>query len=80
MHRDYAPKGVKFYYIYKYLAHAGAKGYVQPFSLQERLLHIQEARRTLGTKIDWICDTMDNDLKHALGDAPTSEFIISPEG
>ncbi|MAD80117.1 MAG: hypothetical protein CMJ50_04635 [Planctomycetaceae bacterium] len=80
MHRDYAPKGVKFYYIYKYLAHAGARGYVQPFTLQERLLHIQEARRTLGTKIDWICDAMGNDLKHALGDAPTSEFIISPEG
>lgn len=80
MHRDYAPKGVKFYYVYKYLAHAGAKGYVQPFTLKERLLHIKEARRTLGTQIPWICDSMTNDLKHMLGEAPTSEFVIDPEG
>ncbi|MFQ5732350.1 MAG: PQQ-binding-like beta-propeller repeat protein [Planctomycetaceae bacterium] len=80
MHRDYSAKGVKFYYIYKYLAHAGAKGYVQPFTLKERLLHMKEGKRTLGTQIPWICDTMTNDLKHALGDAPTSEFIIDPQG
>ncbi len=80
MHRDYAPKGVKFYYIYKYLAHAGNKGYVQPFTLQERLMHIKEAKRTLGTDIPWICDTMSNELKHVLGDAPTSGFLIDPEG
>ena len=47
MHRDYAPKGVKFFHIYKYLAHAGRKGYVQPFTLEERLLHVKEAQRTL---------------------------------
>ena len=80
MHRDYAPQGVKFFYVYKYLAHAGAKGYVQPFTLAERLLHVKEARRTLGTQVPWICDTMSNDLKHALGDAPTSEFVIDPLG
>ena len=80
MHRDYAPQGVKFFYIYKYLAHAGVKGYVQPFTQDERLLHIKEAKRSLGTQVTWICDTMDNDLKHALGDAPTSEFVIDPEG
>lgn len=27
-----------------------------------------------------MADTMSNDLKHALGDRPNSEFIISPEG
>jgi outer membrane protein assembly factor BamB len=80
MHRDYASQGVKFFYIYKYLAHAGAKGYVQPFTQKERLLHIKEGKRTLGTEIPWICDTMSNDLKHALGDAPTSEFVIDPDG
>ncbi len=80
MHRDYAPRGVKFYYIYKYLAHAGRQGVVQPFTLPERLQHIQSARQSLGTEIPWLCDTMDNDLKHALGDAPTSEFIIDPDG
>ncbi|MBI2478471.1 MAG: hypothetical protein HYV60_07480 [Planctomycetia bacterium] len=78
--RDYAPKGVKFYYIYKALAHPETNGYVTPFTLEERLLHVKEAERTLGSQIPWICDTMENDLKHGLGDAPNSEFIIDPDG
>lgn len=80
VHRDYAPKGVKFYYIYKALAHPETNGYVTPFTLAERLLHVKEAERTLGSEIAWICDTMENDLKHGLGDAPNSEFIIDPDG
>lgn len=80
MYQDYSAKGVKFYYVYKSLAHPENNGYVAPFNLKERLMHIDEARRTLGTKIEWICDTMDNDLKHALGDRPNSEFVIDPEG
>jgi hypothetical protein len=78
--RDYAPKGVKFYYIYKALAHPENDGYVQPFTLKERLMHVKEAQRTLGSDIPWICDSMSNELKHALGSAPNSEFVIDPEG
>jgi hypothetical protein len=78
--RDYAPQGVKFFYIYKALAHPETNGYITPFTLEERLMHVAEAKRTLGTKFDWICDSMDNDLKHALGDRPNSEFIIDPKG
>jgi hypothetical protein len=43
-------------------------------------MHVKEAERTLGSEIPWICDTMENDLKHGLGDAPNSEFIIDPQG
>ena len=78
--RDYAPRGVKFYYIYKALAHPETNGYITPFNLQERLMHVAEAKRTLGSRIQWICDSMDNDLKHALGDRPNSEFIVDPKG
>ncbi len=80
VYRDYAPQGVKFYYIYKALAHPETNGYITPFTLEERLLHVKEAGQTLGSDIPWICDTMENDLKHALGDAPNSEFIIDPQG
>lgn len=80
MYRDYSPKGVKFFYIYKALAHPEHSGYIQPFTLEERLMHVKEAQRTLGSDVPWICDTMSNDLKHALGDAPNSEFVIDPEG
>ena len=61
MYRDYAPKGVKFYYIYKALAHPENDGYVRPVSLQERLLHIKEAKRTLGSEITWLADSISNE-------------------
>ena len=80
VHRDYAPKGVKFYYLYKALAHPENHGFVQPFTLEERLMHIQEAKKRMGAKIPWIADTMENDVKHALGNAPNSEFMFDSEG
>ena len=43
-------------------------------------MHVKEAQRTLGSEITWISDTMSNDLKHALGDSPNSEFVVDPAG
>lgn len=80
IHRDFSPQGVKFYYLYKALAHPEHDGYIKPVSLEERLLHVKEAERTLGSRFTWLCDTMANDLKHALGNAPNSEFILDPDG
>lgn len=80
IYRDYSPRGVEFYYVYKALAHPETDGYVTPYTLEERLLHVKAAERTLGSEIPWICDTMSNDIKHALGNAPNSEFIVDPEG
>jgi hypothetical protein len=72
---------VKFFFIYKSLAHPELAGnYVQPFTLEERLAHAQQADRQLGGMIPWIVDGMDNDLKHALGNRPNSEFVVDPEG
>ena len=78
--RDYASRGVKFFYIYKSLAHPENDGYVQPLTLQERLLHLKEAERTLGSKFTWLADNMENELKLKLGNAPNSEFVLDPEG
>lgn len=81
MYRDYGPKNVKFFFIYKSLAHPELAGdYVQPFTLEERLTHAQQAEKQLGATVPWIVDAMDNRLKHALGDRPNSEFIIDPDG
>ena len=80
IYRDYAPQGVNFYYIYKTLAHPELDGYIEPFTLEERLMHVKEAQRTLGSEITWISDTMSHDLKHALGDSPNSEFVVDPTG
>lgn len=43
-------------------------------------MHVKEAERRLGSTIPWLCDTMDNEVKHKLGDAPNSEFVLDAEG
>ena len=43
-------------------------------------MHVETAKTSLGVTIPWIVDTMDNQLKHALGDRPNSEFVIGPDG
>ena len=78
--RDYTPEGVQFYYLYKQLAHPELDHYVDPYTLQERLMHVAQAERQLGSRIPWIADALTNELKHALGDMPNSEFIIDPDG
>lgn len=79
MYRDYSPN-VQFIYAYKSLAHPEWNGYVTPYSIKERLMHVAEAKRTLGSEIPWICDTMDEALKNAFGRAPNSEWVIDPVG
>jgi hypothetical protein len=71
---------VRFFYVYKSLAHPELNGYVQPVTIAERLMHIKEAKRTLGTRFEWLCDTMDNQLKQLLGGAPNCEYLIDPKG
>lgn len=78
--RDYTPKGVRFYYVYKPLAHAELDGYVTPLTLEERLMHVEEAKRRLGTSVNWLADTMDNVFHDAMGQTPNSEIVIDPDG
>lgn len=80
VYHDYKSRDVQFFYVYKALAHPENDGYVQPVTLEERLAHIARAKEELGTKIPWLADTMENDLKHAFGNRNNSEFVVSPEG
>ena len=77
---DYAPKGVKFFYIYKPLAHPELNNYISPFTIEERLMHVKEAERRLGSSITWLADTMDNVYHDAMGQTPNSELVIGPDG
>ena len=78
--RDYAPKGVAFYYIYKPLAHPEYNHYVSPVTIDERLMHVAEAKRVLGTSVNWLADTMDNVFHQAMGRTPNGELVIDPDG
>ena len=77
---DYAPKGVQFFYVYKPLAHPELNHYVSPFTLEERLMHVHEAERRLGSSITWLADTMDNAYHEAMGRTPNSELVVGPDG
>jgi Ca2+-binding EF-hand superfamily protein len=71
---------VQFFFMYKSLAHPELNGYVQAATLEERLTHIVEAKRVLGTTIPWLCDDIDNAVRHALGMGPNTQIVIDPSG
>ncbi|HEV3385439.1 MAG TPA: redoxin domain-containing protein, partial [Gemmata sp.] len=91
VYRDYGPKGVRFYFTYKALAHPERNGIVQPLTQDERIHQAREAKKRLGNSTPFLVDAIDNRLKHALIDRnnvpigePTTydnaEFIIDPKG
>jgi len=71
---------VKFYYVYKSLAHPELNNYVTPFTIEERLMHVAEAERVLGSRIPWLCDSMDNEIKRELKAAPNGEYVVDADG
>jgi len=77
---DYAPLGVKFFYVYKSLRHPELDGMVEPQNLEERLLHVAKAKQLLGTNAPWIADSMDNSIRRSLGAGANSIYLISPKG
>ncbi|MEO1696604.1 MAG: hypothetical protein AAFU73_04855 [Planctomycetota bacterium] len=80
IHRDFASKGVDVLILYKSLTHPGTNGFVEPATLDERLRHIEIARERLGTTIPFLCDSMSDDVKHALDTAPNAEFVVAADG
>lgn len=80
MYRDYRDKGVNFYYVYSNIQHPETNGFVEPYTIKERLMHIKEAKRRTGSEIPWLCDTMKNEIKASLQAAPNAEFVIDPDG
>ena len=43
-------------------------------------MHVEEAKRRLGTSFNWLADTMDNVFHDAMGKTPNSELVIDPDG
>ncbi|MGB7343428.1 MAG: hypothetical protein WBD20_04405 [Pirellulaceae bacterium] len=76
---DYRDR-VNFYYVYKRLAHPETNGFVEPATLQERLLHVAEAKRMTGTSVPWLADAMDDRMTKAFGGTYNGEFVIDSDG
>jgi len=77
---DYAPKGIGFFYIYRYLAHPENNGYIQPFKLRERARQVTDAKNILYTRVTWLCDAMDNQVAKALEQEGCNLFIFDRRG
>lgn len=77
---DYTPKGVQFFYVYKSLRHPELDGYVEAQNISERLLMVQEVKQKLNTKVPWIVDDMNDNIRIALRSGSQSIYLISPEG
>ena len=43
-------------------------------------MHVAEAKRVIGTSVNWLADTMDNVWHKAMGQTPNSELVIDPDG
>ena len=71
---------MQFFYVYKPLAHPELNNYVSPFHIEERLMHVAEAKRRLGTSVSWLADTMDNAYHEAMGRTPNSELVLDSRG
>ena len=79
--RDHAGnEKVRFLYLYKTLAHPENDGFVQAFSLQERLAQMVEAKKRLKTSIPFVCDGMDNSGMQAFGGSPNSQVVVDGDG
>ena len=79
--RDFYPKGIRFYYIYRHLKHPENNSYIQPFQQKERARHAQLAKELLQTAVPWVYDGMDNTAAKALApDGAANVFIFSKSG
>ena len=79
VYRDYKDQ-VRFFYVYKRLAHPVTNNFLEPATLQERLMHVAEAKRMTGTAIPWLADAMDDRMTKAFGGPYNGEFVIDPDG
>ena len=79
--RDYAKDDTtRFIYLYKTLAHPENNGYIQAFTLQERLAQATAANGRLKNAIPFFVDGMDNSALKALGNSPNSQVIVDSSG
>ena len=42
--------------------------------------HVAIAKQRLKTTVPWLCDSMDNQIQHALEAAPNGEFVVDAAG
>jgi hypothetical protein len=79
--RDYYPKGVRFYYIYRHLKHPENNGYIKAIDIRERARQSQLSKELLVTSVPWLYDSMDNQTAKALTHGKNAAvFIFSKEG
>jgi len=80
VYRDYQDQDVDFFFVFQTLQHPENDSYIQAFSMEERFLQVEEAKRRFGTSVPWILDTFDNNWKAHFQGRPNSEVIFDDNG
>ena len=78
--RDFTNRGVQFYFVYQSLTHPENWGFVQPSSIEDRFAQVEHAKELLQTKIPWLADTIDNDVKKHFVLTPNAQLLFDDEG
>ena len=78
--RDFSDRGVDFYFMYQTLAHPENWGFVQPTSINDRFAQVEHAKKLLQTKIPWLTDGIDNQMKTYFLGTPNSQFVFDQSG
>ena len=80
VYRDYKDQDVDFYFVYQTLQHPENHSYVQAFSMKERFLQLEVAKKEYATTVPWLLDTFDNNWKAYFQVRPNSEIIFDNKG
>lgn len=80
VYRDYKDQDLNFFFVYQTLQHPENHSYVQAFSMEERFLQLEVAKKEYGTTVPWALDTFDNNWKAYFQLHPNSEITFDREG
>lgn len=80
LERDYRGSGIQFLYLYRTLAHPERNDYIEPFTIEERLMQVAESKKLLRCQVPYIADNIDNSIRLTLGDIPNPLFVFDRAG
>lgn len=79
--RDFADCNVRFYHLHKGLVHPELRNLLDPYTLRERRLLIEQFGAELQSQIPWLVDGPQAELSRMWGKAlPNLQLVVDPRG
>jgi len=79
--QDFAGANVRFYYLHKGLVHPELRNLLDPYTLRERRLLIDQYQAELQAQIPWLVDGPEGHLARIWGPSlPNLQLVVDPRG